>query len=276
MRTPSMLPRVAGRACLALLLGALPASAGSLSVTAASANVGAYGLAVEVGDTCTSPDHLVLSSPPAPVQGDYEGCLTIDADNLEVTGSGAVFRAGETVRLGNGFSVASGADFTAAVEPSLASAFASVEDPSPIAERAYHATFFVRLDALTLSDGDAIEHLVAYSGSGQSAFVLTLRKNPSSQDSLHLAARVDGGGLVQMIPGQELPLSSGWNKIEIDWTADGGSGAFLVALNDGAFSGLTGLANGLMNVESVRWGAIGGSVSTSAGTIEIDGFDSWR
>ncbi|MCP4204825.1 MAG: hypothetical protein GY769_23190 [bacterium] len=241
-----------------------------------SATVGAYGLEVRVGDECSSPDTLSLSAPPGQIQGDFEACFTLTAENVEVMGAGATFRSGGTIQLGDGFSVASNVDFTAAIVPALGTDFASVDDPSPIAEVVYNATFYLRLDDLVLATGDSIEHFTAYSGSGESQFILTVRKNPSGQNSLHLAARENGGGLVQMIPGQELPLTTAWNKIDIEWTAGDGNGAFLVAVNDGSFSGLTNLSNSAALVETVRWGAINGSISTTTGLMQLDSFNSWR
>ncbi len=262
-----------------LLLGALfaaPASPSGIAVTAASATVGAFGLEVTVGDTCSLPDNLSISAPPGPIEGAFEACLSVTADNVEVAGTGATFRAGEAIEFGDGFRVASNASFTAVLDPFLSTDFASVDDPSPIGETVYNATFMVRVDDLVLADGDSIEHLVGYSFLGQSEFVLSLRKNPSGQRALHLAARQDGGGMVQMTPGQELALAAGWNRIDLEWTAAAGDGALLVAVNQGPLTGLTGLTNASAQVETVRWGAIGGSVSTTTGTIELDGFDSWR
>ncbi|MDH3744749.1 MAG: hypothetical protein OES47_06585, partial [Acidobacteriota bacterium] len=267
-------------ACWALLLvsslAVLPSWAGSVSVTTTSAFAGTYGLEVVVGDECTVDDTLALTAQPPQIEGIFEACLDLSAENLEVFGSGTTFRSGEVISLGEAFSVALGGDFTAVIDTALSSDFDSVEDPSPIAETAYHARLFVRLDDLTLGTDDEIEHFAAYSGSGESQFVLTLRKDPGGVDAVHLSARQDGGGVVAMTPGQELPLTPGWNKIEIDWSADPGNGAFLVEVNDGGFSGLTGLTNGGASIESARWGAIGGSVESTSGTLHIDGFDSWR
>ncbi len=269
-----------GPACGALALGlpllASPAVAGSVHVTAQAAFAGSYGLEVVVGSECTGPDTVVLAPPPSQIQGVFEACLDLFAQNLEVMGSGATFRSGEVISLGDGFSVASGADFSAVIDTALSSDFGSVDDPSPIAETAYHARLYVRLDNLSLGAGDEIEHFVAYSGSGAAQFILTLKKNPGGVDAVHLAAREDGGGLTQMAPGQELPLAPGWNKIELDWIAAAGTGVLLVSINDGTSTGLTGLTNSASTIESARWGAIGGSVGSTSGTLHIDGFDSWR
>lgn len=267
-------------ACWALLLASSlvvqPSWAGSVGVTTTSAFAGTYGLEVVVGSECTVADSLALTSQPAQIEGTFEACFDLFAENLEVFGSGTTFRSGEVISFGEGFAVAAGAAFSAVIDTALSSDFGSVADPSPIAETVYHARFYVRLDDLMLGTDDEIEHFVAYSGSGEAQFVLTLRKNPGGVDAVHLSARQDGGGVVAMTAGQELPLAAGWNKIEIDWSADAGSGAFLVAINDGGFSGLTDLTNGAGSIESAHWGAVGGSVDSTSGILHIDGFDSWR
>lgn len=267
--------RVLLTSCLALLLVPGLALPGSLTVNPQSATIGAYGLEVTVGSNCSSPTSLSVSAPPAQIEGSFEACETLLAQGIEVMGTGVTFRSGETVQLGEGFSVASGVNFTVEIVPALSS-FAALGSSSPIAETSYFATFYLRLDDLSLTAGDAIESLAAYSAAGESLFVLTVRKNPGGQNSLHLAARDNGGGMVQMIAGQELPLASGWNKIDVEWISGAGTGAFRVGINDATPSGLNGLVNSAGLVETIRLGAIGGSVSTSAGRIQFDGFDSWR
>ncbi len=46
--------------------------------------------------------------------------------------------------------------------------------------------------------------------------------------------------------------------------------------NRGSLVQMTSLFNSTGLIETVRLGAIGGSVSTTTGTIQLDGFDSWR
>ena len=161
--------------CLALTWAAAPVSSGSLGVSAAAATIGAFGLEVTVGDECSSADSLTLSPPPSQIQGEFEACLDITADNVEVSGSGATFRAGSTIALGDGFSVAPGVEFVAELDPALANDFASVDDASPIDEAVYHATFYLRLDDLGGTDKwvmiNALDVILLPGGGAQSAGV---------------------------------------------------------------------------------------------------------
>ena len=62
------------------------------------------------------------------------------------------------------------------------------------------------------------------------------------------------------------------------WTGRRGQewGGLLVSVNGAAFSGLGSLDNGASRLDSVRWGAVAGSLSSTSGSMDQDGFHSTR
>lgn len=265
-------------AALLLALAGAPAVlvAAEARVTTPSAHVGSWGLEVTIGRDCSGPDQLDLGAGSSPVAGLHEACLEITAAAVEIAAAGAVLRAGRTIALGNDFTVAAGADLNLELAPAMADDFASILDPSPIDESVYHASFALDASALALGAGDEIEHFTAFSVAGEPVFRLTLRPAAGGGAELHLAARQDGGGWIASAPGQEIPLPSGWTQVELSWAAGDGGGELLVSIGGGAATGLTGLDNDAFTVDSVRWGAISGSVAASSGLLRLDAFDSWR
>jgi hypothetical protein len=271
------------RSLIAVAVVALLASpvrsleATSLDITVEAATIGAFGLEVTVGSTCTSTDNLLLDSSDSPAQGLFEGCQSVTAADLVVNGPGAIFQAGSEIVLEDGFSIATDASFEVRLDHYLGSDYASIDDPSPIAEEVYNARFFVRADDLPLASGEEIDHLVAYSDAGSVEFKVVLEPNSTaSGHALSLVARENGGLYSSTAPGQEIALVSGWNKVELEWQNGPGDGRFEVSVNDGPFSGLNSLTNDAGLVESIEWGAVAGSVATSSGKLQLDGFDSWR
>lgn len=88
----------------------------SFAVTAQDAD-GCYatqGYGVEV--ICTL--DLMITSP-SEISGFYQACNSITASGVRLVSPGATFVAGSSIVLGDGFSVDSGADFTAIIDPSL-------------------------------------------------------------------------------------------------------------------------------------------------------------
>ncbi|MCH7666954.1 MAG: hypothetical protein IH936_13630 [Acidobacteria bacterium] len=217
---------------------------------------------------------MTVTSPPT-ISGDFEGCNSVNASSVQVVSPGATLRAGTFIALGNGFSVASGADFTAVIDPSLLSPFTWVQDDSPIAENTYNAIFHLRLDALSLAASDELEHFVGYSSNGDPQFRVVLRKNLTLMENrLVILAREDGGSFVEHSP--EFLLPAGNNRIEIAWRAGDGDGEFVVSINSVPLSGLTGLNNGSSQIDFVRWGAVDGTVASTTGTMALDEFLSFR
>jgi hypothetical protein len=244
-----------------------------VKVVDSAAFSGNFGLQVTTGVTC-SPNDLTISSPPL-ISGDFEACNSITASGVEVVSPGATFRAGSLISLDNDFSVASEVGFTAVIDPSLPSPFAWVQDDSPIAETTYNAVFYVSLDALNLAVGDELHHFVGYSSNGDAQFRVVLRKEPIPlEDRLAILAREDGGAFVEY-PSDFL-LPAGYNRIEIAWRAGPGDGELQVSINGAPLAGLTGLNNDGSRIDFVRWGAVGGTLTSTTGAMQLDEFVSLR
>ena len=257
-----------------LALVAPPLAAADLEVLPASAAVGSFGLDVTVGSTCSAPDDVTLEAPPATITGDFEACLVLTAIGVEV-GSAANFVAGDSIVLGAGFSVPDGASLSAVTDSLMPSRFAAITTGSPIAEQTFNARFHLRLDSLSLADGEDLDHFRAVAADGTDVFRLILRRQ-SGQNLLALGARQDGGGEILTPAGLEVGLPAGWNLVELAWRAGAGDGQLLVSVNQAAFVGLADLANGLAAIERFRWGVVDGSFSGSPGRLEVDGFSAWR
>ena len=264
--------RSLGAVLMALLAVAAPAAAADLEVLGAAAAAGSFGLQVSIGSTCTTPD--LVTVPPGTADGYFEACQMLTAVDVEVS-TDASFVAGDSIVLGSGFSVAGGATFSAVTDSLMPSELASVSTRSPIAEQTFNARFHLRLDSLSLANGEEVEHLRAVAADGSDIFRVILRRQ-SGQNLLVLGARQDGGGEILTPAGQEVGLPAGWNLIELSWRAGAGDGRLLVSVNQGAQSGLVDLANSLAEVETVRWGAVDGTFAGSPGRLEVDGFSAWR
>lgn len=259
---------------VALLAGALPILAAELEVRSGSAAVGTFGLDITVGSTCSSADEVALQSPPATIGGDHEACQILTVADVEVA-TAADLVAGGAVVFADGFSVAGGATLSVTLDSLMPSRFGVVTTASPIVERTFNARFHLRLDSLSLADGEEIDHFHALAADGSDVFRMILRRQ-AGQNLLVLGARQDGGGEILTPAGQEVALPAGWSLVELDWRASVGDGQLLVSVNQAAFVGLVDLANDLAEVERVRWGAIDGSFSGSPGRLEVDGFSAWR
>lgn len=112
---------------------------------------------------------------------------------------------------------------------------------------------------------------------GSTLFRLILKHNATlDEDRLVLAARRDDGTFAQTPFGEELLVPSGYNVIEASWGAGDGNGYLLVAINSVPLAGLENLTNSLSRLDFVRLGAVGGTVTTSAGTVHLDEFQSFH
>jgi len=253
---------------LVMLAIAAPASAGSLAVTTGAKYNGVYGLEVTVGSSCVAATDLVLETDTVTGVEAFEGCNSITAGNsFVVAGTGdATFTAGSWIALADGFSVESGGTFTAALDAAL-TPFAWVQDDSPASETSYNAQFYINLDSFTLGGGDELDHFVAYGGGSVEEIVLVI----TTGTSLVLEVRNDSGSYSSTSPVATL---SGWNKIDISWTAASGATVSLT-VNDGAPAEVV-VNTATRRIGSVRWGAVGGTVTTSSGTLLQDDFTSWR
>jgi len=244
------------------------AAAGSLSVTEGAKYNGVYGLEVTVGSSCVEDSDRVLPAQTVSGVQTFEGCNSVTAGNggFIVSGSADVtFTAGSWIALESGFGVQSGGAFTAAIDAAL-TPFAWVQDDSPASETSYNATFWINLDLLTLGGGDELDHFVAYSGGAVAEMVLII----TSGKSLVLEVRTDAGTYTST---SSLPTVGGWNKIEISWTAASGA-TITFEVNDSPAQVVANTAT--RRIDVVRWGAVGGTVTTSSGTIYQDDFTSWR
>lgn len=269
---PVLLHRIA---LLALLAWITPFAArgGTLQVTAPAKHTDIYGLEATLSGSCASQDEVIVVAPPQ-INGAFSGCTSLEASGVQVSGTGVTFTAGRTIVLGEGFSVASGAPFTAILDPSIYR-WASVRDNSPAGETAYRASFRLRLDDLVVADGDQLLHFAGYSNTGLLQLGLSVKYNTTlGENRLVLAAREDDGGLVETPFGAEVALPAGWNQIELDWLAGGG---FLRVFLDGVFfASLEGLDNDLGRIDSVQWGLVSGDGASTSGKVQLDDFYSSR
>jgi hypothetical protein len=241
------------------------ASAGDLTVDDTAAHEGGYGLQVTVGSSCGSDTHLVLDNA-GMITLDQEGCDTITAGNNTSVSGTVVFTAGSTVAFGNGFSVNSGSDFTAAIDETL-SPFAWVQDDSPTSETTYNAEFYVDADVLSVVGMDEVDHFVAYEDN-EPVLKVILQAGPQ----LVLEAWEDSGSSSSS---SAVSLTSGWNQVNITWQS-AASATASISVNRGSATSLVGLDTDSLRVTSVRWGAVGGTPDASSGSLFQDDFASWR
>jgi hypothetical protein len=246
-----------------------PAGAASLDVTPSAAFSGDYGLALGVGTTCAADwdAHYELQTVTETGQL-FEGCVTLTAGNdFVIAGTGsATFTAGSTIVLENGFAVEAGGSFTAVIDSNDAP-FAYVQDNSPAAEPTYNAQFYVDLDLLDLAAGDQVEHFVAYDSGGTPQIKLLIETGPT----LVLEVR-DSAGTFHSTSG--VPTVPGFNQVVISWAAAVSSTASLTV--NGGGPALVTADTSIGQIDSVRWGAVGGTFPSSSGEIAQDEFVSWR
>ncbi len=182
------------RVALLVLAGIVIAGgswASDLEVKAGAKRAGSYGLEVTVGKTCTAGDHTVVPDQNVGGTVTFEGCLSLTAADVDVLSSGDVtFQAGDRITLKNGFSVASGGNFTAAVDQGMTGR-AYVQDNSPSAEKLYRARFYVDLSSLSPGSGDTFDHFTAFSGGAQE---FELQLQDSGGNIALVASARDGGG----------------------------------------------------------------------------------
>ena len=246
-----------------------PAGAASLDVTPAAAFSGDYGLALGVGSSCTADwdAHYELQTVTDAGQL-FEGCVTLTAGNdFVIAGTGsATFTAGSAIVLENGFAVEAGGSFTAVIDSNDVP-FAYVQDNSPAAESTYNVQFYVDLDLLDLGASDQVEHFVAYDSGGAPQIKLLIETGPA----LVLAVR-DSGGTFHST--SAVPTTPGFNQVVISWAAAAASTASLTV--DGGDPALVTADTSTGQIDTVRWGAVGGSFPSSTGEIAQDEFVSWR
>jgi hypothetical protein len=253
------------------------AFAGFLTAHGGAAANGAFGAEAMVGASCTAEENLLITPPPAIVQGTFFACSTVAAEAVEVGAAGATFAAGHSVSLGSAFSVPEGGVFTAAIDTATLSGLAYVEDDSPDRIGCYNTRLSLNIDGLTLASGDRIDHLVGYSSDGEVQFQVALLWNVAlGENRLALTVRRDNGTFATTLGGEELIAPAGWMTLELAWRTGSGDGYFLASVNGDPFVGLDGLDNDLQTLDQIRWGNVGGVVTTSAGSLLLDDFESWE
>ena len=249
--------------------------ASDLQVTAEAAKAGNFGLGVTVGSTCAGDADVVVPDQTVGGTTSFEGCLTLTAADVDVLSSGDVtFRAGDRITLQNGFSVASAANVTLAIDGALTGR-AYVQDDSPSAEQLYRARFYVDLSSLSPGTLDTFDHFTAYGSGGTAQF--DLRLEDSGADIALVASARDGVSYSSVTADSSLP--STYFAIEFEWKASdtGLSNGHLDVWVDGSqVTGLSGLDNESGLIDYVRWGVVDGVASTTSGTMNLDEFVSQR
>ena len=261
-----------------VIIGVLMIVAGSwasdLDVTAGAARDGDFGLAVSVGTTCTSDADYMVPDGAIAGPATEEGCLTLTAANVDITAGSVTFTAGDRITLQNGFSVASGADFTAALDQGMTGR-AYVQDNTPSAEQLYRARFYIDLSTLSPGSGVSFDHFSAYSSTGTPEFELQLE---DSSDNVALVVNARDGGTVSSITADS-SLPSSYFAVEFEWKASdtGLSNGHLDVWVDGSqVAGLSNLDNENGRIDYVRWGVVDAVDSSTTGTMNLDEFVSLR
>jgi hypothetical protein len=259
-------------------VAALPAAlaAGTLEVIPEAAYSGALGLRASLGPACSAEPSLTLEPPLTELSGAFEACDSIVAEGVAVVAPGATLRAGASVALGNGFSVAAGADLAVELTGELAGRFAFVTDELPQEERLYRARWAVDLGGLALTAGERVDLLVGEDAAAVGSFSVAALRSPAlPEDRLLLSARLSDGSTVETPFGEQQLLPSGWNELEVAWQAASGQGLFFASLNGGPFVGLTGLDNDGVSLRRIHFGLVDGDAETATGGVDLDDFESW-
>jgi YVTN family beta-propeller protein len=246
--------------------------AGYVKVKGTAAYSRDFGLEVTVPGVCTAPVDRVITSPPV-IEGLFLGCNSITASGVQVGGTGATFAAGSNIALGQDFSTASGSPFTAAIDPALLNGLGYVIWDSASALDGYLASFLLRLDDLSLAEGDLVELFNGYSSNGAVQFKTILKYNAATMEKrLVSSVRQDNGTFVETPFGKEIQLPDDWNAIGVEWKTGSGTGSLSVWVSGGTEVSLTGVDNDAQRLDEVRLGYVGGTVSTTSGTMDLDDF----
>jgi hypothetical protein len=240
-----------------------------LAVSPSAARTGGWGLAIEVGSDCAAAEHEVL--PDHVVTGDesFEACESITAiDGFTVAGGGtANLTAGREIAIGNGLSVSSGGVLTASIDSSMSRA-GFVQTEAPRSESVYSVSFWANFDDLDVPGVDEVEHLTAISRNDGWQARLLVRSGPT----LVLQVR-DDAGIVHSTSG--VPVGPGWRSVVVTWEAATSATASLT-VDGGTPVALVGLDTDAGRIDVVRWGAVGGMLENTSGTVLLDDFASWR
>ena len=245
------------------------ACVGSVVASAGAARTGGYGLEVDVAPPCGPAHDVLLRDMTVSGPLHVASCSAVSAgDGLVVAAGGRLaLTARSEVALLDGFRVEPGGLATVAIDPALPYT-AYVQDDSPNAATTYNAEFSVNLDNLGLGSGDELDLFVAYDGDG----IPQLRLTVSAGVGIVMEVSDDAGGY-SSTPGSA--VVPGWNTVQLNWEAST-SATVSLTVNHGTPAVVSGLDNDTARIESVRLGAVGGTVTATSGTISLDNFISWR
>lgn len=253
--------------------------ASSVSVQSSTVHSGSFAAQLDIS-ACTQ-ENLAI-----PDGTDYNGtvvqevCQTLTAGDVDVlAGADVIFRAGDRIEIGSGFSVASGASFQAGVGPEVdGDSFVESDHPSTSPNN-YWARFYLYPNQLNIGNGETFRHLTGVDSGGQVEFAIGLKFNQAmNENRVFVQAVEDGGGLMSTENGLELVLADGWHFLEVKWSASTGAdnGEVEVCIDDSPDGGancaqLTGLDNDTGQLNTVQWGVRDGP-SANLGTLFMDDF----
>ena len=150
-----------------------------------------------------------------------------------------------------------------------------LQDDSPEALKQYRARFYIRVDALEMPAGENISVYVAYSTTDLPVLYLRV-KQVADAIRLGAAARLSSGSYTAVPDRGEVRLDPGWHAIELQWLAAkdflNANGALNLWVDGRSVTGLTGLSNSTLQVQSVRLGAVEGVTAAMSGWFDLDEF----
>jgi hypothetical protein len=249
-------------------------------IQGANVNDGTSAARLTVTKDCADGDYTV---PDGPLSADpaVTPCGQLSANDVDISGT-VRFAGGARIALGEGFSVGSGADFSAVTGPTVLGD-AYLRDGSPAAVKDYYVRFYLDPDGLALSqNSQQFDHLVAYDGAGNREFLIGVTYNTGLAEQRLFVTAYENSGTTRTTKGVcELALGSGWQFVEAHWKASTGTDGDVELSIDGAapqslaacLSLPGGLTNGNGEISAVEWGArnvVGGSL----GALDLDDFAS--
>ncbi len=144
-----------------------------------------------------------------------------------------------------------------------------VEDNSPLSEGEYHARFYVNPNGVTIGSGQTVDLFDGYSNavSGSPVFQVQMQESSGAYQ-----VRIGASGAYSTW----YTLASGWNAIEIEYTAVPLYGEMNLYVGGNLKGSLGNLNDGGSKVDLVRLGALNVQTANPGGTLYFDDFDSRR
>jgi len=147
-----------------------------------------------------------------------------------------------------------------------------VTDNSPNAEAVYNAQFYFDPNSITMANGD--NHFILYGYSGTKAVLRVQFKFSNGVYQVRAGLQNNGAAWTDT---SYATISNAPHAIEVDWQAASGPGTNNGGLTfwiDGVqVSGVSGIANDTLKIDSVRLGAVN---AVDAGTSGIEFFDAFE